>query len=170
MPAFPAGHFPAGKFFPREQEIRNYIPGFWEGNGNGIFQREFRNLRLLFPGIAGNGNFRSPLFQCNALLPCCCQSGDLAAGGLRLGCPQNTRGRETRNGGRYLLRFDFFSPEAFEWPWCPLWPLLTWWPWWLWSKWFLKWSPGGLSLSEKVEYAKAVFVLLASESICVIMI
>ena len=89
------------------------------GIGKGKFkmpQEGKGNLMFVFPGIAGNGNSRSPLLQCNALLPCCCQSGDLAAGGLRLGCPQNTRGRETRNGGRYLLRFDFFSPEAFEWP------------------------------------------------------
>ena len=29
-----------------------------EGKGNGIFQREGKvNLRLLFPGMAGNGNY-----------------------------------------------------------------------------------------------------------------
>ena len=63
MLAFPV-LIPGCKFlFPGTgREIRNCIPGFREGKGNGIFQREGEgNLRLVFPGIAGNGNSRSPL-------------------------------------------------------------------------------------------------------------
>ena len=65
---FPS-QFPAGNFFSRERDGKLEIafPDF--GKGNGIFQWEVKgNLRLVFLGIVGNGNFRSPLFWTDSVL------------------------------------------------------------------------------------------------------